>query len=77
MSKAYTWKKQTENDIYDAVDGWSLYKFACLMKDGTIQTFNGMNDETADGHINTHVNCINDDYDNVDDIVAWIEVPKM
>lgn len=70
-----TWKKQNESNIYDAVKDWGLYRFVCLMKDGTIQFFNGMNDETADGHINTHVDGLNDDYDDVDDIIAWIEVP--
>jgi len=70
-----TWEKQNESDIYDAVKGWRLYRFVCIMKDGTIQFFNGMNDETADGHINTHVDGLNDDYNDVDDIIAWIEVP--
>jgi hypothetical protein len=40
---------------------------------GTIQRFNGSLDEDCEGHINTHINGVNDDYDNVDDIVKWIE----
>lgn len=43
------------------------------MKDGTIQRFNGSLDEDYEGHINAYINGVNDDYDNVDDIVKWIE----
>ena len=68
-----TWHLQEKEDIYDAVKDWGLYKFACIMKDGTIQRFNGSLDEDCEGHINTHINGVNDDYDNVDDIVKWIE----
>lgn len=71
-----TWQKQSENDIYDAVKGWGVYRFVCLMKDGTIQLFSGSHDETADGEITTHVDGLNDDYDDVDDIVLWIEIPN-
>ena len=44
------------------------------MKDGTIQKFTGSRDEDYKGHINTHIDGVNDDYDNVDDIVKWIEI---
>lgn len=43
------------------------------MKDGTIQRFNGSLDEDYEGHINVHIDGVNDNYDNVDDIVKWIE----
>lgn len=68
-----TWHLQEKEDIYDAVKDWGLYKFACIMKDGTIQRFNGSFDEDNEGHINVHIDGVNDDYDNVDDIVKWIE----
>jgi len=68
-----TWHLQEKEDIYDVVEDWGLYKFACIMKDGTIQRFNGSLDEDCEGHINVHIDGINDDYDNVDDIVKWIE----
>ena len=68
-----TWHLQEKEDIYDAVKDWGLYSFACIMKDGTIQRFNGILDEDYEGHINVHINGVNDDYDNVDDIVKWIE----
>jgi hypothetical protein len=68
-----SWHLQEKENIYDAVKDWSLYTFACVMKDGTIQKFTGIMDEDYEGHINVHINGINDNYDNVDDIVKWIE----
>lgn len=68
-----TWHLQEKENIYDAVKDWSLYTFACLMKDGTIQRFNGCLDEDCEGNIDVHIDGVNDDYDDVDDIVKWIE----
>lgn len=68
------WHLQEKENIYDAINDWSLHTFVCLMKDGTIQKFNGICDEDCEGHINTHIDGVNDDYDNVDDIVKWIEI---
>ena len=69
-----TWHLQEKEDIYDAVKDWSLHTFACLMKDGSIQKFIGNLDEDYEGHINVHIGGVNDDYDDVDDIVKWIEI---
>ena len=69
-----TWHLQEKEDIYDVVKDWGLYKFVCIMKDGTIQRFNGSLDEDYEGHIHVHINGVNDDYDDVDDIVKWIEL---
>jgi len=69
-----TWHLQEKENIYGAVKDWSLQTFACVMKDGTIQMFTGSLDEDYEGHINTHIDGVNDDYDNVDDIVKWIEI---
>lgn len=69
-----TWHLQEKEDIYDAVKDWSLHTFACVMKDGTIQKFSGILDEDCEGHINVHIDGVNDDYDNVDDIVKWVEL---
>ena len=69
-----TWHLQEKENIYDAVKDWGLYTFACIMKDGTIQKFTGNLDEDCEGHINVHIDGVNDDYDNVDDIVKWIEI---
>jgi hypothetical protein len=68
-----TWHLQEKENIYDAVKDWSLHTFVCLMKDGTIQRFSGNFDEDYEGHINVHIDGVNGDYDNVDDIVKWIE----
>lgn len=68
-----TWHLQEKEDIYDAVKDWSLQTFACIMKDGTIQKFTGNLDEDYEGHINIHIYGANDDYDDTDEIVKWIE----
>jgi hypothetical protein len=69
-----TWHLQEKEDIYDAVKDWSLHTFACVMKDGTIQKFTGILDEDCEGHISVNIDGVNDDYDNVDDIIKWIEL---
>ena len=68
-----TWHLQEKENIYDAVKDWSLHTFAYIMKDGTIQKFTGNLDEDYEGHIYVHIYGVNDDYDNIDDIVKWIE----
>ena len=68
-----TWHLQEKENIYDAVKDWNLHTFACVMKDGTIQKFTGNMDEDYEGHINVYICGTNDDYDDVDDIVKWIE----
>lgn len=68
-----TWHLQEKENLYDAINDWNLHTFACIMKDGTIQKFYGSCDEDFEGQINTHIYGVNDDYDNVDDIVKWIE----
>ena len=73
VKEADTWHLQEKEDIYGAVKDWGLYTFACIMKDGTIQKFIGSMDEDCEGHINVHIYGVNDDYDDVDDIVKWIE----
>ena len=69
-----TWHLQEKEDIYDAVKGWGVHSFACIMKDGTIQKFTGCRDEDYEGYINVHINGVNDEYDDVDGIVKWIEL---
>ena len=72
-----TWQVEEEHSIYDAVKDWGEYRFVCLMKDNTIQIFSGYMDENYDGEINVYIDCISDDnHDNVDDILMWIEVPE-
>ena len=74
VKEVNTWHLQEKENIYDAVKDWGLYTFVCIMKDGTIQKFNGCLDEDCEGHINAHIDGVNDGYDNVDDIVKWIEI---
>lgn len=69
------WHKQSDEDIYDAFDDWSFHKFACIMKDGTVQRFTGNLCECDDGSINKHVDCTVDDF-GCDDIEYWIEFPE-
>lgn len=73
VKDADTWHLQEKENIYDAVEDWGLQTFACVMKDGTIQKFTGNLDEDYEGHINVHIYGANDDYDDVDEIVKWIE----
>ena len=63
-----TWHLQEKEDVYDAIKDWGLHTFACIMKDGTIQKFSGVR-----GEDNVYIDGANVDYDNVDDIVKWIE----
>lgn len=77
VKEVETWHLQEKEDIYDAVKDWGFYTFICVMKDGTIQKFIGNLDEDYEGHINVHIHGVNDDYDNVDDIVKWIEYTKV
>ena len=73
VKEVETWHLQEKEDIYDAVKDWGLYKFVCVMKDGTVQRFNGCLDEDYEGHVHVHIDGVNDDYDNVNDIIKWIE----
>ena len=70
------WHLQDVDDIYDAVNDWSFHRFVCQMQDGTIHEWSGMNDETCDGLVVTHIDCADEDYDNVDDIIMWTEIPR-
>lgn len=69
------WHKQSDEDIYDSFNDWSLHRFACIMKDGTVQRFTGILDECYDGSINKHVDCDADGFE-CDDIEYWIEFPE-
>lgn len=69
------WHRQSEEDIYDAFNDWSLHEFACIMKDGTVQKFTGILDECYDGSINKHVDCGVDGFE-CDDIEYWLEFPE-
>lgn len=67
------WHKESEESIYNSITDWSIHRFACLMKDNTIQVFSGIQDENYNGEISTHIDNA-DDYDT-DDIVMWTEIP--
>ena len=72
----FKWHKQSEDDILFAIDDWTYHTFACMMKDGKLVKFSGLCDETYDGEITTHIDCISDNYDyGIDDIEMWIEIP--
>lgn len=70
------WHLQKNEDIYDAVNDWSLHSFVCLMDDGSVQKFTGIHCECADGSINTHIDAVDDKYD-VDNIIFWTETPNL
>lgn len=70
-----TWHRQSEKDIYDSFNDWSYHTFICLMDDGSVQKFSGICDECGDGTVNKHIDAVDDEYDDVDKIVYWIETP--
>ena len=72
----FKWHKQSQDDIWFAIDDWSYHTFACIMKNGKFAKFSGLNDETYNGELITHIDCISDNCDyNTDDIEMWIEIP--
>ena len=74
----FKWHKQSEDDILFAIDDWVYHAFACMMKDGKLVKFSGLNDEAYYGEITTHIDCISDNYDyGIDDIEMWIEIPDI
>ena len=76
--KKIGWNTNEGNEILDAVTTWDQHRFICIMKDDTIQIFTGICDETYDGEIVQHLDCIDDNLDyNIDDIVMWIEAPNI
>ena len=76
--KKIGWNINEENDILDAVKPWDYYRFICIMKDNTIQLVKEICNETYDGEITQHLDCIDDNLDyDIDDIVMWIEAPNI
>ena len=74
----FKWHKQSEDDILFAIDDWSYHTFACMMKDGKLVKFSGLNDEAYYGEITTYIDCISDNYDyGIDDIEMRIEIPDV
>lgn len=71
-----TWHLQKNEDIYDAVNDWSLHSFICLMDDGSVQKFTGILSECYDGSVNVHIDAVDDEC-GVDNIIFWIEIPNI
>jgi hypothetical protein len=76
MKNNFTWNKESEYSIYDAIDDWGYHKFACVMKDGTLEEFTGVWDEDCEDHNHLHIEDITGMY-STDDIVMWIEIPNL
>ena len=72
----FKWHKQSEDDILFAFNDWGYHTFACLMTDGKLEKFSGFQDETYDGEIIDHIDCITNDNYDIDDIDMWIEIPE-
>ena len=68
------WNSQSENDIYDSINDWDCHKYICIMKDGKVCEWIGIQDESCDGEINTCFAPVNDEEYRVDDIVYWTEL---
>lgn len=69
------WHKESEESIYDSIMDWGRHTFVCLMRDGTIQLFFGNRVESCDG--TSALDIYNADDYNTDDIIIWIEIPKI
>lgn len=76
--KKLTWQVQAEHNICDAVNDWSYHRFACLMKDNSVEIFSGMCEKTDNGEVRKDISSIENrlSYD-LDDIVMWIEIPSI
>ena len=72
----FKWHKQSEDDILFAIDDWGYHTFACMLKDGKLVKFSGLNDEAYYGEITTHIDCITNGSYNINDIDMWIEIPE-
>lgn len=75
MKDNFKWNKQSEFDIWYAINDWGYHKFACIMSDGSLQQFVGLWDENMDGERSLYLDHIDDAY-GIDDIVMWIEIPS-
>ena len=72
------WQLNSDNSIYNAINDWSYHRFVCIMKDNSMRLFSGINDETAEGEINTYLDSIDYTYEwELEDIILWIEVPDV
>lgn len=74
------WHKQSEDDIFDAVNDWSSHYFLCRMKDNSYNIALGSCDEDGDGNVTIMLYFKMDDEKYFpDDIVYWqeIELPKV
>ena len=71
----FKWHKQSEDDIVMAVDDFRCHIFACMMKDGKLEKFSGMLDDTYDGEVSPIIDCLTTYNRDIDDIDMWIEIP--
>jgi hypothetical protein len=75
--KSIHWNIENEYSIVMACDSWDSRRFICVMDDNTIQQFFGFIDETSEGEIIPEIYCLNEEYDNIDRIVWWVEAPDV
>lgn len=60
--------------IYDSFNDWDYHRYVCIMKDGNVCKWSGMNHELYDGSVNKHIHPVNDEEYSVDDIMYWTEL---
>jgi hypothetical protein len=72
------WHKQDVDDICDTINDWSIHKYLCRMKDGTLNIAIGSADEGCNGDVSRYIYFkINDEKYYTDDIEAWAELPEV
>lgn len=69
------WHKQSEYDIFNAVNDWDFHRFACITKGGRLLEFCGICDEHDDGYVEVHIDCDDSGF-SISDIEYWIEFPN-
>lgn len=76
--KAIVWHKQDVDDICDTINDWSIHKYLCRMKDGTLNIAIGSADEGCDGDVSRSIYFeISDEKYYSDDIEAWVEIMEV
>lgn len=75
---AIVWHKQDVDDIYNTFKDWSVHKYLCRMKDGSLNIAMGSVDENYNGDFGININFeINDEKYYIDDIEAWAELSEL
>lgn len=72
------WHQQGVDDIYNAFYDWSVHRYLCRMKDGSLNIAMGSVDEDYNGDVSRNIHFkINDEKYCADDVEAWAELTEL